>query len=74
MVIIQNLGEVETEIFITDSGNRIIDLYLNEIEDSLQLERDIRLIPGVVEVGLFNNIADTVIIGRNYSTEILERI
>ena len=68
------LREIETEIFITDSGNRIIDLYLNEIEDSQKLERDIKLIPGVVEVGLFNNIADVVIIGRNNSTEILERI
>ncbi len=63
-----------TEIFITDSGNHIIDLYLDEIEDSIEFEQRIKLVPGVVEVGLFNNIANTVIIGRNYSTEILERI
>lgn len=64
----------ENEIFVTDSGNRIIDLYLNEIDDSFTLERRIKIIPGVVEVGLFNNIADAVIIGRNNSTEILNRI
>lgn len=60
-------------IYRTDSGNEIVDLHLNEIDDSIKLERDIKLIPGVVEVGLFNNIADEVIIGRNDSTEILKR-
>lgn len=61
-------------IFFTDSGNEIIDLRLNEIKDSLKLESEIKLMPGVVEVGLFNNIADTVIIGRENSTEIINRV
>ncbi len=59
--------------FVTDSGNLIIDLHLNKILDSKKMEQQIKLIPGVVEVGLFNNIADVVIIGRNDSTEILKR-
>lgn len=63
----------ENEIYITDSGNRIIDLHLNEIEDSLKLEQEIKLIPGVVEVGLFNNIANMVIVGKGNSTEIISR-
>jgi ribose 5-phosphate isomerase A len=58
---------------ITDSGNQIIDLQLETIEDSIKLEREIKLIPGVVEVGLFNNIADKVIIGRYNSIEIINR-
>ena len=62
------------QIFITDSGNEIIDLHLNEIEDSVKLEKDIKLMCGVVEVGLFNNIADIVIIGRKNSTEIIDRV
>lgn len=62
-----------SEIYITDSGNRIIDLHLNEIEDSLKLEQEIKLIPGVVEVGLFNNIANMVIVGKGNSTEIISR-
>jgi ribose 5-phosphate isomerase len=37
------------------------------------LEQNIKLLPGVVEVGLFNNIADLVIIGKENSTEILKR-
>lgn len=61
------------DIYRTDSGNEIVDLHLNEINDSIKLERDIKLIPGVVEVGLFNNIVDVLIIGRNDSTEILKR-
>lgn len=59
--------------FVTDSGNLIIDLHLNDISDSREMEQQIKLMPGVVEVGLFNNIADILIIGRNNSTEILKR-
>lgn len=59
--------------YFTDSGNEIIDLHLNEIEDSLKLEQEIKLIPGVVEVGLFNNIADMIIVGKENSTEIINR-
>ena len=62
------------QIYLTDSGNEIIDLHLNEIEDSIALEREIKLLPGVVEVGLFNNIANMVIIGRVNSTEIINRV
>lgn len=62
-----------SEIYKTDSGNKIIDLQLNEIEDSLKLEQKIKLIPGVVEVGLFNNIANMVIVGKENSTEIISR-
>jgi ribose 5-phosphate isomerase A len=61
------------EVYITDSGNEIIDLHLNEIEDSIKLEHLIKLIPGVVEVGLFNNIANMVIVGKENSTEIIRR-
>ncbi|HCY74426.1 MAG TPA: ribose 5-phosphate isomerase A [Ignavibacteriales bacterium] len=66
--------KIGKENYLTDSGNEIIDLQINKIQDSVKLENEIKLIPGVVEVGLFNNIADTVIIGRENSTEILNRI
>jgi len=67
------LRKMGDENFITDSGNEVIDLNLNKIEDPIKLEQKIKLIPGVVEVGLFNNIADTVIIGKGNSIEILYR-
>lgn len=62
-----------SNVYITDSGNEIIDIHLNEIEDSIKLEKEIKLIPGIVEVGLFNNIADKVIIGRGIKTEIISK-
>ena len=61
------------ELYLTDSKNYIIDLNLDVIEDSVELEMKIKMLPGVVEVGLFNNIADMIIIGKGESTEILTR-
>lgn len=61
------------ENFITDSGNLIVDIHLNEIKNPIKLEQEIKLIPGVVEVGLFNNIADMIIVGKENSTEIFRR-
>lgn len=59
--------------YLTDSGNFIFDLHLKEISDSIMLERNLKLVPGVVEVGLFNSIADMVIIGKGNSTKIISR-
>lgn len=64
---------LDEKSFFTDSGNEIIDLHLSEINDPFNLEKEIKMLSGVVEVGLFNNIADLVIIGRENSTEILSR-
>lgn len=61
------------EYFITDSKNLIVDLHINNIEDSIDLEKKIKLMPGVVEVGLFNNIADMIVIGKDNSTEIINK-
>jgi ribose 5-phosphate isomerase A len=60
--------------FITDSGNLIVDLHLNVSIDPISLENEIKIMQGVVEVGLFNNIANEVIIGTGNSTEILKRV
>ncbi len=63
----------DTNNYLTDSGNLIFDLHLNEISDSIEMERSLKLFPGVVEVGLFNNTADMVIIGEGSDTRILNR-
>jgi len=60
--------------FKTDSGNLIVDLHLGVIEDPVNLEKELKMMQGVVEVGLFNNIADEVIIGKNNSAETLKRV
>lgn len=61
------------DYYLTDSGNLIFDLHLKEISDSIEIEHNLKLVPGVVEVGLFNNLADLVIIGKGNSVEVLER-
>jgi ribose 5-phosphate isomerase A len=56
---------------ITDNGNFIIDCKFGPtISDPVALEAKIRSIAGVVEVGLFTNMADVVIIGSNAGTEV----
>ena len=54
--------------FITDEGNYIFDLKLNEIEDARRLCSDLNIIPGVVENGLFIDICSAVIVGNSNGT------
>lgn len=48
---------------ITDNGNYIIDLYLNEITRPKTLDRALKSIPGIIETGLFIGMADIVYVG-----------
>ncbi len=52
------------EPFITDEGHFIIDLHLKSIRDPRKLALMLNQVPGVVENGLFIDIADAVIVGR----------
>jgi len=55
---------------ITDSGNTIIDLYV-KIQDPESLERELKGIPGIVETGLFINLADMVIVGYPNKVDVI---
>jgi ribose 5-phosphate isomerase A len=57
--------------FVTDGGNYTIDLILNDIDNPFILEKELKLIPGVVETGLFLNLCDVAIIGRDSDCEII---
>lgn len=59
--------------FLTDSGNYILDLHLEKIDNAENLDKEIKMITGVVETGLFINIADVIITGKNNSTQILTK-
>jgi ribose 5-phosphate isomerase A len=48
--------------FITDSGNYILDCAFGRIEDPEDLDEALKLIPGVVENGMFLGIADLAIV------------
>jgi len=54
---------IQGEPFITDNGNYILDCDFEHISEPEQLEKDINIIPGVVENGLFINLAHQVIVG-----------
>jgi len=50
---------------VTDNGNFIVDCDFGEISDTEKLETELCLIPGVVECGLFTNVADRIIVGKD---------
>lgn len=50
---------------VTDQGNLVLDVrFEGGISDSVELERSINNIPGVLENGLFVNLADEVLVGE----------
>lgn len=51
--------------YVTDEGNRILDLHLGRIGSPRQLAMVLNQIPGVVENGLFIDICDRVVIGHS---------
>ena len=61
------------DLYFTDSGNLIFDLHIGEINDPVNMNEELKLINGIVETGLFINIADIVVVGRNNSTEIFNK-
>lgn len=58
------------EAFVTDEGNHILDCHFGKIPDPPALARTLSEIPGVVEHGLFINLADVVLLGKG--SEVLE--
>lgn len=61
------------ENFLSDNGNIILDVHNLDILEPMRLEEKIKLIPGVVENGLFaKRIADKVLIGNESGVKCLE--
>jgi ribose 5-phosphate isomerase A len=60
-------------IFVTDNGNFIIDCGFGPIDDAAVLEKKVRLVPGVLECGLFIGVADKVVIAREDHVDIWYR-
>jgi ribose 5-phosphate isomerase A len=57
--------------FVTDNGNFIIDCAFGAIAHPAHLERELKLVTGVVETGLFVGRASLAIIGTSDGAEIL---
>lgn len=58
---------------ITDNGNLIIDAIFGPIRKPLELETQIKALPGVVETGLFVGMTNIVYVGRTSGVEKRER-
>ena len=67
------LREEASRPYVTDNGNYILDCAFGLLEDPAALEKNIKLLPGVVECGLFIGIADSLVIGFDDRIEIKER-
>jgi ribose 5-phosphate isomerase A len=65
---------IGTEPLVTDNGNYIIDCDFGAIQDCASLESGIRLVPGVVDSGLFVGLADVAVIGREGGTTEVRRL
>ena len=56
---------------VTDNGSFIADLYVKTVDAPEILEREIKRIPGVIEVGIFTGLTDVAYIGHVDSVEVL---
>ncbi|QTN00283.1 ribose-5-phosphate isomerase RpiA [Sediminibacillus dalangtanensis] len=61
------------EVFVTNNDNYIVDCVFDAITDPEGLHRELKLLLGVVETGLFLKRTDKVIVGRKRGVDILER-
>jgi ribose 5-phosphate isomerase A len=60
-------------VFVTDGGHWIIDAALGRIDDPQAMAHALSGVPGVMEHGLFVDLADMVIIGGPDGVKIVER-
>ena len=68
-----NLRLLNGNPFLTDSKNVIYDLSIGLIEEPSSIDNLLNSIPGVVENGLFVNLANIVIIGKHNGVKIIEK-
>jgi ribose 5-phosphate isomerase A len=61
------------EIFVTDNGNYIFDCKFPEIADPRELNQKLAIRAGIVESGLFIDLAQTAIIADNQTTWTIAR-
>jgi len=60
-------------VFVTDGGHWIIDAHLGRIEDPPRLAGLLSAIPGVVEHGLFTNLASVAVLAGRQGIRVVER-
>jgi ribose 5-phosphate isomerase A len=58
---------------VTDNGNFVVDVDFGPVDDVKELHLQLKLIPGVIETGLFVGMADVIYLGKPYGVEKLVR-
>jgi ribose 5-phosphate isomerase A len=66
-------GKRKVGAVVTDNGNYILDVDFGPIDNLEELNRGLKLIPGVIETGLFMNLADIVYLGKQNGIIKLEK-
>lgn len=66
-------GDRKDGPLVTDNGNFIIDANFGKIADARTLEFELKRIPGIVEVGLFINMAHSAFLGDENGVRRLDR-
>jgi len=59
------------EAFVTDNGNFILDCRCGEIRDPARTERWLKTLAGVVESGLFVNMADSAVLADEGGVQVI---
>jgi len=59
---------------LTDNGNIILDCSFGRIDEPLELEAELRAIHGIVDVGLFTNLVDIVMVAGTEGVRDLEPV
>lgn len=65
--------EPGTSPFISDNGNLVLDVAFGPIDHPVELARSIKAITGVVDHGLFIDIADSALIGTTRGVTTIDR-
>ncbi|MFP3871494.1 MAG: ribose-5-phosphate isomerase RpiA [Candidatus Natronoplasma sp.] len=66
------LRTAQEEVFVTDNGNNILDCDFGGIDSPRELSKKLDSIPGVLEHGLFIDMIDLVVIGKDKGFEELD--
>lgn len=64
--------EVDGVVYKTDNGNFILDCDFKEIHDPQKLQQELISLVGVVETGLFINMTNKVLVGKEEKVELIQ--
>ncbi|WP_347549110.1 ribose 5-phosphate isomerase A [Pseudalkalibacillus hwajinpoensis] len=58
---------------ISDYGNFLIDVYVEPVQDSVQLEKQLRGLPGVIDVSLFTTVVTKVLVASGDRVDVVSK-